>query len=108
MKNPRATSTGPVTTGAWFSLAGDDRLLPDVGPVAQRLHRDPRVQRAFDHLHRCGSRAVGEFVAELLDALHIAPSALDRALDWQGLDPGIVSALGADRFPPLRMMTVPQ
>ena len=40
--------------------------------------------------------------------MHIPPSALDGALDWQGLDPGIVSALGADRFPPLRLMTVPR
>lgn len=73
MRNPRTLGTG--ITGARNLLAGDDRLLPDVGPAAQRLHRDPRVQRAVTHLHSLGPRPLGEFIAELLDAHAIAPEA---------------------------------
>ena len=102
MENPRATSTGPVTTGAWFSLAGDDRLLPDVGPATQRL------QRAVTHPYSLGPRPLGEFIAELLDTHTIAPEAFNRLLAWQRLDPGIVSTLEAHRFPTRRPMEMPR
>ena len=108
MENPRATSTGPVTTGARNSLAGDGRFLTDIGPAAQRLHRDPRVRRAVIHLNCLGPRRLGESIAELLDARGIAPEAFDRLLAWQRMDPRVVASVGGDRVPPWPLLAVPR
>src|SRR5260370_771949 len=99
MRTPGTPGTG--ISGAHQRISLDSRTasrLPHARPTWQRLQRDPRLQRALEHLHRCGPRAVGEFITELLDAHDVPPAALDRALAWRRLDPALVVALGADRF----------
>jgi hypothetical protein len=46
-----------------------------------------------------GPRACGEFIAELVDAMGADPKVLDRLLEWSGIDPAIVRAVGGDRWP---------
>jgi hypothetical protein len=108
MRRPRS-ARGP-DTGAQRILLGSrsDPPIARPGPNWQRLQCDPALQRAIAHLCNCGPRAVGEFIAELLDAQGVPPSALDLLLAWRRLDPAIVAALGVDRFPRRRLLVVPQ
>ncbi len=54
-------------------------------------------QRQIEHVHRLGARAVAELLHEVA-----AGENLDHALESYGrLTPGLLKALGADRFPPV-------
>jgi hypothetical protein len=82
---------------------------PSLRPAAcwRRLHRDVRLQRAVAHVHGLGARPVGELLVELLDAHGVPPAALDLLLTWRRLDPQLVAAVGADRWPPQPLDAVP-
>jgi len=68
------------------------------------LSCDPRFQRHADHLHGLGSRAVGEFLAELAQRHSIEDDTAARLDEWRrrltpelvavpgGLSPGVPSA----------------
>src|SRR5438067_12461555 len=68
--------------------------------AARRLRR----QRHVEQVHRLGARVLFELVDEL-DRVHGLGDDLDRRLEaYAGLDPDLLAAVGADRFPvaPLR------
>lgn len=102
MQRPGQAGAGRGARQSDLLGSRSDPPLARPGPSWQRLDRDQRLQSAVEHLHRCGSRAVGEFLAELLDTYCIAPRALDQLLlqRWRDLDVGTVAALGGDKFPP--------
>ena len=65
----------------------------------------PRYARLIEHLHRLGPRAIGE----LLRSIAEEPSDLISELERYGrLDPSVIRAIGADRFPPTPLRLVPQ
>jgi hypothetical protein len=106
MIRPRTPKDG--ITGAGTSLGGERAShVMHVGPCFQRLHRELPLQRAIEHLHRCGPRPVGELFAEALDSLNVDPVVLDLLLGWKRLNPELVRALGGDRFP-RRLQVVPR
>jgi hypothetical protein len=80
---------------------------PKPGPCSRRLHHDLPLQRALNHIHRCGPRAFGHCIAELLDDVGAAPSALDAVLRWQQLDADLVAAFGDTDFAPAPLRLVP-
>ena len=67
-----------------------------IGHVAAEIVADLRRQRQIEHIHRLGARAVSELLYEVAEG-----EDLDRALDaYSRLTPGLLKALGGDRFPP--------
>jgi len=68
----------------------------------RRLQR----QRHVEQVHRLGARVIFELLNEL-DRVHGLGDDLDRRLErYARLDPDLLAALGADRFPaaPLRIV----
>jgi hypothetical protein len=64
MRNPRATSTGPVTTGADNSLGSDNLVLPQSDPETQRRYRLAlRLDREADALLFLGRHTAAEWRA---------------------------------------------
>ncbi len=77
------------------------------GAVGDRLRGSPHLQRIVSRVTEAGPRSVGEMLAEALEDAGADPAALDRLLErWARLDPGVVRAVGGDRFPrsPLRLV----
>ena len=65
-----------------------------------------RRQRHVEQVHRLGARVIFELLNEL-DRVHGLGDDLDRWLErYARLDPDLLAALGADRFPaaPLRIV----
>jgi len=86
----------------------DSNPLRPVGSIAQQIVADLAFQRRLKKLHALGPRAVGEFIAELAAKTGSA-SVMDDQLDnYLRLDPQVVMALGADRFPPFPLHEVPR
>ena len=90
--------------GAAVELGGDDTTC-----VAQQHPRIPstftRMQHGAEHLHRCGPRAVAEFLLELARDLAAEPAILAKLQAWRSLDPAMVRAVtdawcGGRDFPP--------
>src|SRR5258708_6635109 len=57
------------------------------------------LQRRIAHLHKLGERALHEFLIEIVTAHGIADDVERRLEDYARIDPGILRALGGDRFP---------
>jgi hypothetical protein len=68
----------------------------------------PRFRWLVRRLHGLGPRVVGELLAEIGGA-HLIRLDIERRLEaYAALDPAVLAALGADRFPswpPLRVVT---
>ena len=74
--------------------------------LKKQAQRRLRRQRHVEQIHRHGARVLFELVDEL-DRVHGLGDDLDRRLEaYAGLDPDLLVALGADRFPaaPLRVV----
>ena len=74
-------------------------------------HRDSldtlRLQRGVEHLHRLGTRATAEALAELADRIGGWPALLSVLTEYERrLTPATIRAAGGDRFParPLRQV----
>ncbi len=59
-----------------------------------------RLHRLAAHLHRCGERAVAEFLLELAVAHDLEDDIAVRLSRWAALTPELLAATGDDRFPP--------
>lgn len=77
-----------------------------LGPVERRVANDLQIQRAIEHIVRLGARSAGHAFGQLLDRTGAPPSVLDGLLDWQRLDPQVVSNVGGRNFPkpPLNLL----
>ena len=77
-------------------------ISADKSQALARLRR----QRHVEQVHRLGARVIFELLNEL-DRVHGLGDDLDRRLErYARLDPDLLAALGADRFPaaPLRIV----
>lgn len=73
----------------------------------EAVERRQRRQRWAAAVHRLGPRPFLEFLLEL-DRVHGLGDDLDRRLArYAGIDPGMLRAIGGDRFPaaPLRLVS---
>ena len=86
MTNPRPTHRGQ----------GPPRLL---GSVADGLVADLRRHRQVEHIHGLGPRAYGELLAEIGEQRGCRTFIDRRLRAYAALDPEVVRALGADKFP---------
>src|SRR5437868_15546582 len=68
-------------------------------PSHAQAQRRLRRQRHVQQVHRLGARVFFEFVDEL-DRVHGLGDDLDQRLEaFAALDPGLLAAIDADRFP---------
>ena len=89
----------PILATHWFGI----EPIHQTNNTADMAARHKR-QRQIEHLHRLGPRAVEELIREVA-----AGKDVDTALAaYQRLTPGLLKALGGDRFPPLPMYEVRQ
>jgi hypothetical protein len=69
-----------------------------------------RFRYLINHLHRLGARPLGEFL-DHLGQKHLIRTSIETELErYARLDPAVVRALGADRFPvvPLHLVHQPK
>jgi hypothetical protein len=73
---------------------------PQAPPPSCAQRADPRFRRLVAHIHDLGPRATGELLLEIGRAYGIEDD-IARGLEIYGeIDPELVVALGADRWPP--------
>lgn len=86
------------------AAAGDDPRDDLAGElIDHNIKRDlVRFQHLCRHLHSLGPRSTYEILLEVADGADV----LDRLEVYARLDPGVVSAIGADRMPPLPITLV--
>ena|SRR5437762_5968669 len=87
-------------------VAAESEAFLIQNPSHAQAQRRLRRQRHVEKLHRLGARVLFELVDEL-DRHHGLGDDLDQRLEaFAALDPGLLAALGADRFPaaPLRLV----
>jgi hypothetical protein len=98
MLRPQSTG-GRLTTGAADSLGGGSgSRLRQIGLRVQRL-RESVGRRECHKRHRCLERALAYFLAELLDTIGAAPSAIDLILKCSLVPPGCFATV-ANQFRP--------
>ncbi len=66
----------------------------------QHLAAGPRFERQIARVHALGARPLAEMIAEIATATCEPGLIADRVEAYAALDPEIVRAVGADRFPP--------
>ena len=76
------------------------------GPTAQPL-AGPRLEHLCRQVHNLGPRPLAEMLVEIATATGEPGLIADRVEAYAALDPEIVRALGADRFPPMSLGIVP-
>ena len=57
-------------------------------------------ERAVEHLHSLGPRAVWEFLREIGEEAECVSIIEGKLLSWRRLTPEMVHLAGGDRFPP--------
>lgn len=67
-----------------------------------------RLQRGAEHLHRLGSRAIAEALAEVADRIGGMPAILSTLTEYERVTPTRLRAAGGDRFPPRQLHVVPR
>lgn len=99
-RNPRAGGAGAGRLGLVSSGAQQDIPDPRVfqRPCGAPGAPGPHVQRCAEHLRRLGDRAIAELLVEL--GTRFGVEVLTIAERYRRVDPGILRAIGADRFPP--------
>ena len=81
------------------NVSGSERRVYDQFPAESQVVRRLRRQRQVEQIYRLGARIVFELLDEL-DRYHDLCDDLDLRLKrYATLDPGVLAALGADRFP---------
>ena len=61
----------------------------------------PRWERMIEHIHSLGPRPLAELLAEIAAATGEPDLIADRLQAYASLDPAVLRAVGADRFPPM-------
>jgi hypothetical protein len=78
---------------------------PNIAPQHQAAHRLIR-QRQIEALHRLGPRVIGELLDELARHHDLHDDIARRLARYARIDPGVLRALNADRFPPAPLWDV--
>jgi hypothetical protein len=77
------------------------------GALRERLRGSLHLQRIVSRVTEAGPRRVAELLIEVMEGAGVDPAALERLLErWPTLDPEVVRALGADRFPPRPLLRI--
>ncbi len=85
-------ATHPILDAHWFGV----EPLHDIGPIAAEAASNLRRQRQIQHVYGLGRRAVHELLHDVAGG-----EDLDHALAaYACLTPGLLRAVGGDRFPP--------
>jgi hypothetical protein len=66
----------------------------------------PRFERMVERLHHLGPRPLAEMIVEIAAATDEPGLVVDRVAAYAKLDPMLIRALGADRFPPMPLEVV--
>ena len=77
----------------------NDRQAELVGPIAAGIVADLAFQRDIKRLHRLGPRPQYELLREIEQRFGCGSFIRDRVKRFAELDPGLVQAVGGDRFP---------
>jgi hypothetical protein len=80
-------------------MAPDLDGIQRLDEVVEDLVADLRFHREVERLHRLGPRATGELLLEIAECLAARSFVDERVKAYVALDPKVVKALGADRFP---------
>ena len=103
---PAAASARDTNAADSRSIVGRHWFGHGTVSLNEPEHR-ARLQRLIGHLHSLGPRPFGEFLAEILSAWPVpVGDVLERLERYGRLDPDIVQALGADRFPAMPLHEV--
>ena len=98
----------PLQPGA--AVASAMRLLPVAGkpghPPPGEIAAGQRFERQIMRVHALGPRPLAELLDELSTATGQPALIADRVEAYAGLNPEIVRAIGADRFPPMPLEVV--
>ncbi len=91
-------ATHPILAAHWFGV----EPVHDIGPIAAEAASNLRRQRQIQHVYGLGQRAVHELLHDVAggEDLDHALAAYDR------LTPGLLRAVGGDRFPPAPIRAV--
>ena len=93
----------PILAEHWYGLQpraqANDRQPALVGPIAAGIVADLAFQRNVERLHRLGPRSQYELLRELEQRFGCGKFIRNRVKRYAELDPGLVQALGGDRFP---------
>ena len=65
------------------------------------------IQRGAEHLHNLGPRALAEALCEIADKTDGMPAVLVVLAAFERGSPGLLAAVGADRFAPI-LQAVPR
>ena len=99
IKNARC-DTGAAKAGRLFE-AKYTQTLSTAQPLA-----GPRFERQVERLHNLGPRPLAEILAEIAAVTGRPDIVADRLQAYAQLDPEILRAVGADRFPPMALEVV--
>lgn len=77
-------------------------------PLSSQPMADARFWRLVRLLYRCGERAVGELIREVIEARALPAEIEARLESYARLDPDVLRALGADRLPAIAVWEVPK
>ncbi len=95
---------------AGATVANALRVLPTVVepgyPSPTDFAAGQRLERMVERVHALGPRVVSELLAEIAIATGEPGLIADHVEKYSRLDPEIVRALGADRFPPMPLEVV--
>ena len=67
----------------------------------------PRFERQIERLHRLGPRPTAELLAEIAADTGATNLVVGLVEKYAELDPGVVRAVGGDRFPPMPLQVMP-
>ncbi len=100
--NARRARTGAdLSKAGWPSGSNNTQIDATVQALAE-----PRLERMIEHVHALGPRPLAEMLAEIARSTGQPDLVVDLVEKYARLDPEIVHALGADRFPPVPLEVV--
>jgi len=92
------------------AVANALRVLPAAAepgyPSPGELAAGPRWERLIERVHSLGPRPLAELLAEIAAVTGQHVRVVDLVEEYSRLDPEIVRAVGADRFPPMPLEVV--
>ena len=95
MKNARQSEAGVIQRAGGLFTTYDSRTS-----CKTQLLVGPRFERQIKRIHALDPRPLAELLTEIATATGEPGLIADRLQAYAALDPEIVRALGADKFPP--------
>ena len=90
----QALRAGRISRDSWSRGLGAD------------FATEQRLERMVERVHALGPRVLAELLAEIATATDQPALIADRVAAYARLDPDLIRAIGADKFPPMLMEVV--